>query len=499
MELENIVERTGKPFFIRKPRHFAFFVAIAAVIILISASGCRSIPNASNRSPISEAREDTSRIVARINGEPLTYDALKRQYDLYVTMMGQSAEDYEGGSLEAYLDRYILEMLLLQEARRENIRLTPNEMAAEKESYLKQMNLTQEALSDKLSRAHLTMADAERFLENNWIIDQWSRKKFKDISVSDEEVRAFYDSNPKYFQLPESISLSRILICHEETPSCKSGLTKQAAKALAERVRKMATPENFAALARQYSTDETASKGGRLGTFFKGVYGSNFEEGVFSMDIGEISEVEDTPSGFRILLVTDKQKAGVTPFETVQDAIRENLKTSHLQSAILNYSLKLKDAAKIQTFAFNEKAVASGSPFQTFSKTDYGRCTDDKGLPVIIMYSVSSCPHCQWVGGVFDAVVQEYVDKGLIEAHHYDMETEDDLLTQTVETKIPEKYMAIGKRGDPKGSLPYFNFGCQYERIGTGYEAQDDLNAEADEMRRVIEALVHPKKTEEVK
>lgn len=132
----------------------------------------------------------------------------------------------------------------------------------------------------------------------------------------------------------------------------------------------------------------------------------------------------------------------------------------------------------------------SDSAFSTFNETGQALCTDEGELPLILLFSASSCPHCQWVGGAFDMVAGEYAGRGLVAAHHYDVETGDDLLTETVETKVPEAHLKIGKRGDPEGYLPYFNFGCRFERIGTGYEEQDDLAAEAEEMSRVIEALL---------
>jgi thiol-disulfide isomerase/thioredoxin len=129
-------------------------------------------------------------------------------------------------------------------------------------------------------------------------------------------------------------------------------------------------------------------------------------------------------------------------------------------------------------------------PFPTFATTGLDPCTDDDGRPLILLFSASSCSHCKWVGGVFDLIAGEYADQGLVAAHHYDVETGDDLLTEGVENRIPKAHLAIGRRGDPDGYMPYFNFGCRYDRIGTGYEKQDDLAAEADEMRRVIEALL---------
>lgn len=132
----------------------------------------------------------------------------------------------------------------------------------------------------------------------------------------------------------------------------------------------------------------------------------------------------------------------------------------------------------------------SGPSFPTFEETGHALCTDDEGRPLILLFSASSCSHCQWVGEIFDEIAKIYIDQGLVAAHHYEVETGDDLLTELVETRIPNEHLSIGRRGDPDGYLPYFNFGCRYDRIGTGYEEQNDLAAEAEEMCRVIEALL---------
>ena len=146
--------------------------------------------------------------------------------------------------------------------------------------------------------------------------------------------------------------------------------------------------------------------------------------------------------------------------------------------------------AKTGTPAPEEHDLDFASPLPTFKETGRALCTDDEGRPLLLFFSAASCAHCQWVEGVFTLIAREYAGQGLVTAHHYDTETGDDLLTETVETRIPEKHLSIGKRGNPDGYMPYFSFGCRYDRIGTGYEVQGDLAAEAEEMCRVIEALL---------
>ena len=148
------------------------------------------------------------------------------------------------------------------------------------------------------------------------------------------------------------------------------------------------------------------------------------------------------------------------------------------------------DSSARKTHSLGVDDSRSGISFPTFYKTGLELCTTDKGLPQIFLFSSPTCPHCQWSGDIFDFIVKYYMANGLIEAHHYDVATGDDLLTKEVESQIPAAHLQIKEHGDPKDLVPYFNFSCKYERIGNGYEKENDSAAEGAEMSRVIEALI---------
>lgn len=128
--------------------------------------------------------------------------------------------------------------------------------------------------------------------------------------------------------------------------------------------------------------------------------------------------------------------------------------------------------------------------FPTFRITGNEICTNDEGRPLIYLFTSPTCSHCKWGGGVYDFIVRYYTANGLIEAHHYDLLSGDDLLTEEIETEIPADILGIYNRGNPQDLVPYYNFGCKYDRTGNGFEKEDDLVAEGEEMRRVIETLV---------
>jgi protein-disulfide isomerase/thiol-disulfide isomerase/thioredoxin len=128
-------------------------------------------------------------------------------------------------------------------------------------------------------------------------------------------------------------------------------------------------------------------------------------------------------------------------------------------------------------------------PIGTFQGVDNEVCTED-GKPVIRLFTTTWCPHCTWVGPAFDEVMKEYMDAGKIVAYHWEVDTGDNSLTDEVETEVPESELEVYSEFNPRGSIPTFVFGCKYYRIGTGYEVEDDLEAEANEFREILDTLI---------
>ncbi|MFZ5482667.1 MAG: SurA N-terminal domain-containing protein [Pseudomonadota bacterium] len=140
-------------------------------------------------------------------------------------------------------------------------------------------------------------------------------------SVSDAALRQYYDANKSRFQEPEQRSASHILILTQ-------GKDKAAAKAQAEQIlaQVKAKPASFGDLARKHSEDPgSAVKGGSLGTFGRGAMVPPFEKAVFSMKVGEISDLVESEFGFHIIRVDGIVPGTLLAFETVKDDIRAEL------------------------------------------------------------------------------------------------------------------------------------------------------------------------------
>ena len=125
----------------------------------------------------------------------------------------------------------------------------------------------------------------------------------------------------------------------------------------------------------------------------------------------------------------------------------------------------------------------------TFEETGDELCTED-GKPLIILFSTTTCPHCEWIGDTFDNAVKSYVEQGKIVAYHWQLDLGDNILTDKIENTIPQKHIDLISKYDPQGYVPSYVFGCQYIRIGNGYEKEGNLYAEETEFKTLIEKLI---------
>ena len=118
-------------------------------------------------------------------------------------------------------------------------------------------------------------------------------------TITDEEVESFYRQNLNRYSFPEQRSARHILLKTSEEDTEETLVQK---REKAERILKLArSGEDFGALARQYSEGPTGPKGGDLGTFPRGRMVKAFDDAVFSLNEGEISDIVETQFGFHII------------------------------------------------------------------------------------------------------------------------------------------------------------------------------------------------------
>ena len=147
------------------------------------------------------------------------------------------------------------------------------------------------------------------------------------IKVTDADIEAFYKQNLQQYQTPAQVRASHILLKLE-------GKDEKQVQALAEDIAKKAKAgADFAALAKQYSEDDSnKDAGGDLDYFGRGRMVAEFEQAAFAMKAGEISNPVKTAFGFHIIKVVDNKPDTTRPVAEVRSEIEEQLKWQKAQA-----------------------------------------------------------------------------------------------------------------------------------------------------------------------
>ncbi len=146
------------------------------------------------------------------------------------------------------------------------------------------------------------------------------------VTVPDAEIDAFYKQNNAQYSTPEQIRASHILLKTE-------GKDEAAVKAQAEDILKRAKAgEDFAALAKQHSEDDTNNtKGGDLDYFGRSTMVPEFEQVAFAMKPGDLSEPVKTSFGFHIIKLVDHRPATTRQLAEVGAEIADQLRWQKAQ------------------------------------------------------------------------------------------------------------------------------------------------------------------------
>lgn len=150
-------------------------------------------------------------------------------------------------------------------------------------------------------------------------------KALSTITVSDDEVKKFYDEHKSEFVSGETVEASHILVDTEE-------------KALEILADIKAGKISFADAAKEHSSCPSSAQGGSLGAFGRGQMVPEFDKAVFEMNVGDVSEPVKTQFGYHLINLTAKNESAEIPFEQIRAELSKKVLADKQQAA---YSSKL--------------------------------------------------------------------------------------------------------------------------------------------------------------
>ncbi|KAA9021674.1 foldase protein PrsA [Niallia endozanthoxylica] len=263
-------------------------------------------------------------VVASVEGNPITQDEL---YDVMVKQYGTNTISY-------LIDNKIVE----HEAEKENITISDKEIDEEMQTYI-DANGGEEQFNAALEQSGVTKADIKSEIVNYLKIVKLLESN---IEVTDEEIESYFEENKESYNESEQVEASHILVDDESTAN--------------EVKEKLSAGEDFAKLAKEYSTDTSnADNGGELGYFSTGEMAAEFEKAAFSMNKGDISEPVQTDYGFHIIKVTNKKAAKEAELKDYKGEIKQTLFDQELQTEYSTWINEKREKLDIENTLLNEE------------------------------------------------------------------------------------------------------------------------------------------------
>ncbi len=295
----------------------------------------------------SAARGTPDEVAMIVNGSEIYTWELALLLPQIETEMAARGVDPKGEIvIRSVLERAIDNRLLAQEAARRGIE--PNtDRINQKMAKMAEAAGGRADLEAELIKTGITYSQLESTVRQADLVQTLVETEVAAVKpLTPEDVSAYYNEHLDRFKNQDKIHTRHILFLVEEGDG---PARKQAArdKAVAARARAVAG-EDFAALAIELSEGPTASKGGDLGFTARGQMVKSFDDAVWGLEVGEISEVVESRFGYHVIKVEEIVIGSTVPLDEARPAVEDLLRQRRFGAVISGLVTELKASADIR-------------------------------------------------------------------------------------------------------------------------------------------------------
>lgn len=276
---------------------------------------------------ISVIAAENPKIDAVVNGFPI-YSVEVEQEVLTVLPMsagfhGKMPPEKMNELRKEALQRLIDLELKFQDARAKNLQLSSGEREAAIKKVSGRFN-SKDEFEAAIKDAGFTREIFEHFVERPLLTTQISKKEIEDkVSITDDMVTKYYDSNKSRYSKPKAYRASHILFKIDPSIPLEE---KKKVRTRAEMItKKIKDGADFGDIAAKESEDLSFIKGGDLGYFHAGQILDELEKTLDTMKVGEVSGLIESLYGLHLVKLTDMQSPRRIPFEEIKDKIKKDL------------------------------------------------------------------------------------------------------------------------------------------------------------------------------
>lgn len=236
-------------------------------------------------------------VIAKVGDKSITLSEAKRVLGIYAR--GQDLEKLDSRFIDQMIRNFVQAKALAEVAKDKGIDKDP------------------------------TVALDMEILFNNILSQALLKKEVYDkISISEQEMETYFKVHRDEFRNPEMVRSRHILIRVREDATQE--VKEKARQRATEILKRIKNGEDFAKVASEVSEDfSSKEKGGDIGFVRRGQTVKPYEDKIFSMKVGEISDIVESKFGLHIIKVEEKKEATLQTFEEAKEAVRQKLYSLH--------------------------------------------------------------------------------------------------------------------------------------------------------------------------
>lgn len=307
------------------------FFSVVAVLFLLLAAGC------------GQKEEKKKEVMVNIRGSDIiTVEEFEEQYSAVNRESARYPVKREmARKLKAdFLNQMIEEQLIIMEGARLGLGVDRGALDAAI-AEVKKDYFDEKSFKDMLVREYINFEKWREQVRKKLLIEKVLYLSVSSqVKITPPDIEKHYNKHIEEFKGEEQVRARQILLSDEA--------------AAAEARKRIEGGETFAAVAREVSLSPDAGDGGDLGYFARGVMPSEFDDVVFTIEQGVLSDVISSPYGYHLFLVDERKEARDYTLEEVRDEVSEILRRDREEHLYKNWMEGLKEKMKID---INEEAL----------------------------------------------------------------------------------------------------------------------------------------------
>ncbi len=217
---------------------------------------------------------------------------------------------------------------------------------------------------------------------------------YKDVSVTEEDIKKYYDTNKEQFKKPEKATITYYLISQSDfvsniKPDEKDlknyyeehkdeffepkkyilkhifvafGKDRASSRNKIDEAKKSLSKEDFSKVASKYNEDGTKNKGGLLGEITLNMVTPKLASSISAMKKGDVSEIIESEYGYHIIKVDDIKEEKIKDFNEVKEVVKEKVIQNKAKILALKTASEIKDS--LEKGALHSKYKAEKAEIQ---------------------------------------------------------------------------------------------------------------------------------------